>query len=341
MRHCPEVCRRPMEQRRLKRAVAPLLWVVSLALLLGGSGAGAQSDRITIRAERVLAPVSPLLFGQNCGPWVHTTPAYVDASSALGVTLLRAPGGNYGDENDLYPNNVADLAALAKMLHAQVSLPARSWRAGTPEKAADPVRSATVERGYGLRTWEIRKEPDLYKNRNNQRGDPVFDIDWYNAQFRAFYEAMQAVDPSVQVAGPVVTGGWREWMPAFIRANVDIVDVLSWHWYPQGREMTDAQLLATPPQIEDQVKAIRGGWKDPLINPKGSQRPMPSLFLSEYAASWATSARQHLGSETGARWAAEVVGRMANAGVEMASYFALQGVGWHGLIGEINDPRPV
>jgi len=149
MRHCPEVCRRPMEQRRLKRAVAPLLLVVSLALLLGGSGAGAQSDRITIRAERVLAPVSPLLFGQNYGPWVNTTPAYVDAYSALGVTLLRAPGGNYGDENDLYPNNVADLAALAKMLHAQVSLPARSWRAGTPEKAADPVRSATVERGYG------------------------------------------------------------------------------------------------------------------------------------------------------------------------------------------------
>ena len=29
----------------------------------------------------------------------------------------------------------------------------------------------------------------LHKNRNNQRGDPVFDVDLNNVRFRAFYES--------------------------------------------------------------------------------------------------------------------------------------------------------
>jgi hypothetical protein len=87
--------------------------------------------------------------------------------------------------------------------------------------------------GTASDTGKIGNEPDLYQNRNNQRGGPAFDVDWYNAQFRAFHEAMKAGDLNARIAGPVVTGGWQEWMPAFIRADSDIVDVLSWHWYPQ------------------------------------------------------------------------------------------------------------
>jgi phage tail protein X len=213
--------------------------------------------QIVVHADQILAPVNRMLFGQNFGPWMNTTPEYVEMYQDLGVSLLRFPGGNYGDENNLYPNNVDDLAALAQALDAEVSVQTRLWRAGTPEKAAELVRYANVKHNYGFRYWEIGNEPDLYMvNRRHEKGDPVFDVAWYNNQFRAFSQAMKAVDPSILIAGPVVTGGWPEWMPAFIQANGDIVDVLSWHWYAHGNEMNDEAVLATPPQIEDQVQAL-------------------------------------------------------------------------------------
>ena len=199
--------------------------------LLGGAATQLDPARIVVRADRALAPVSPLLFGQNHGPWMNTTAGYVADYRDAGVTLLRFPGGNWGDENDLFPNNVDDLAMLADALDARVSVQARSWREGTPEKAAELVRYSNVEHDYDIRYWEVGNEPDLYVGRRNRSGDPVFDVDWYNARFREFAMAMKSVDPDIQIVGPVVTGGWREWMPAFIAANGDVVDVISWHWY--------------------------------------------------------------------------------------------------------------
>jgi hypothetical protein len=297
--------------------------------------------QIVVQADQTLAPVNPLLFGQNFGPWMHTTETYVAQYQDVGVTLLRFPAGNWGDEHDLYPNNLDDLGALADALKAEVAIQARLWRAGTPEKAAEVVRYCNVEHDYGFRYWEVGNEPDLYLNRFHRSGDPVFDVDWYNARFREFATAMKAVDPDILVAGPAVTGGWREWMPAFLAANGDVVDVISWHWYPHGNELSDAQVLATPVQIEEQVLALRAWWRDPAVNPRGYQRPLPPLFLSEYNVSWASSVSRHLGSQVGALWNAEVVGRMANLGVEMAAHFALQGTTWQGLIGNLEDPRPV
>ena len=324
--------------------------VVLLALAMVGprldveredASAQPEAAHLVVRADEVLAPVSPLLFGQNHGPWMNTTDAYVADYRDAGVTLLRFPAGNWGDENDLFPNNVDDLAMLADALDAEVSVQARSWRKGTPEKAAELVRYSNVENDYGFRYWEVGNEPDLYMDRPHRSGDPVFDVDWYNARFREFAAAMKAVDPDIQIVGPVVTGGWREWVPVFLAANGDVVDVISWHWYPHGDELSDAEALATPAQIEEQVETIRAWWRDPAVNPLGHERPLPPLFLSEYSVSWATSVRRHLGTQVAALWDAEVVGRMANVGVEMAAHFALQGTRWHGMIGMLEDPRPV
>jgi alpha-L-arabinofuranosidase len=200
---------------------------------------------ITVHADRMLATVNPLLFGHNYGPWMNITDPYIALYRDIKVTLLRFPAGNWGDENDLFPNNLDDLATLARALGAEIVVQARLFR-GTPEKAAEVVRYCNVEHDYDFRYWEIGNEPDLYKNRRHRRGDPEFTVEWYNARFREFAKAMKAVDPTIQIAGPVVTGGWRQWMPAFIAANGDIVDVLSWHWYAPGDELSGAAALATP-----------------------------------------------------------------------------------------------
>jgi hypothetical protein len=312
-------------------------------MLVGPTRRQPTSDQIIIYANQVLAPVSPLLFGQNYGPWMHTSPEYVADYQQLGLTLLRYPAGNYGDENDLFPNNLDDLAMLAEALEAEVSVQARLWREGTPEKAAELVRYSNIDHDYGFRYWEVGNEPDLYMglNRNQRKDDPVFDVDWYNQQFRAFAQAMKAEDPDIQIVGPVVTGGWREWLPPFFKTNGDIVDVVSWHWYAHGNELSDAEVLATPPEIEEQVRTIREWWADPETNPLGHERPAPLLFLSEYSSSWASGISRHLGSQVDALWNAEVVGRLANLGVEMGAHFALQGTRWHGMLDGLKQPRPV
>jgi len=319
--------------------------VCLVLVVVGAAAAPAGGARIVVRADETLGSVNPLLFGQNYGPWMDTTDAYITWYQGVGVTLLRFPAGNWGDENDLFPNMMDELARLADLLDAEVSVQVRSWRNGTPDKAAELVRYSNVEKGYGFRYWEVGNEPDLYMRRANRSGDPVFDVDWYNAQFREFATAMKAVDPDIKIVGPVVTGGWREWIPSFLAANGDIVDVISWHWYAHGNEMSDAEALATPYQIEEQVETIRAWWRDPEINPKGYERPVPPLFLSEYSVSWASGIRRHLGTQVGALWDAEVVGRLANVRLEMAAHFSLQGstggTRWHGLVGMLEEPRPV
>jgi hypothetical protein len=320
------------------------LALVTLALATPRPGcvfAQPEPTVITVHADEPLVTVSPLLFGQNYGPWMHTNAPYLALYRDVGVTLLRFPGGNWGDDRGVFSNNLDDLAMLARTLNAQVVVQTRLFRDGTPEKAAELVHYCNVENDYAFQYWEIGNEPDLYERRPSRRNDPEFTVEWYNARFREFATAMKAVDPEIKIIGPVVTGGWREWMPAFIAANGDIVDVLSWHWYAEGDELSDAEALATPPQIEEQVETIHAWWYDPAVNPLGHERPMPPLFLSEYSVSWASSRHRHLGSEVDALWSAEVVGRMANLGVEMAAHFSLQGTQWHGLIGMLEDPRPV
>jgi hypothetical protein len=110
--------------------------------MVGAVVSRANTDRIVIHADQALAPVNPLLFGQNFGPWMNTTEGYMADYQASRVTLLRFPAGNYGDENDLFGNNLDDLAALAKALNAQVAVQARLWRA-RPKKRPNWCATAT------------------------------------------------------------------------------------------------------------------------------------------------------------------------------------------------------
>jgi len=173
----------------------------------------------------------------------------------------------------------------------------------------------------------------------------VFDISWYNTQFRNYTTAMKSIDPTILMVGPAVTGGWENWILAFYQENGDIVDVISWHWYPNGHEMSPEDALSTPVDIEEQVTKIRNWWIDPEINPKGYQRPIPPLLLGEYSITWASGLRIPLATQVGAIWVAETIGHMANIGVEMGAHFSLMGspagTRWHGLVDPLQQIRPV
>jgi hypothetical protein len=303
-----------------------------------------QNDRVMVNIKDELGTVNPLLYGQNYGPWMDTSSEFVSVYQQARITLLRFPAGEWGDENDITTDQLDELEALARELVAEVSVQARLFPDGTPEAAAALVRYANVEKSYGFKYWEIGNEPDLYIERENiSPGSPDYTPEWYSQRFREFYTAMKAVDPSILIAGPVVTVRWEEWMPTFIFLNGDIIDVLSWHTYGHGDELEEEEVLKSVNEIEHQIETIRFWWTDPVTNPKGYQRPMPLLYISEYDVSAASTIYDQLGTQVAALWAAEMLGRAANSGLDMAAHFALQGTHWHGLVDEL-DPekyRPI
>jgi hypothetical protein len=318
------------------------LILILILPLIASTWTDAHQYRIVVNANDELRPVNPLLFGQNYGPWMETSPEFIEAYQRAHITLLRFPAGNWGDENYITRGQLDELAVLAQELNAEVSVQARLYPDGTPEAAARLVQYANIDNHYGFRYWEIGNEPDLYNEREETRPeDPDFTPEWYSERYREFYTAMKAVDPSILIAGPAVTLGWEEWMPTFIYLNGDIIDVLSWHWYGHGDELEASEVLGFAHDIERQVETIRFWWHDPVTNPNGYQRQMPPLYNSEYGVSAASTIYEHLGTQVATLWAAEVVGRLANAGVDMAAHFALQGTHWHGLLDEIDDERPI
>ncbi len=286
-------------------------------------------------------PVSRLSYGSNCGPWGMVPLDVMPQYEASGLTLLRFPGGNWGDQNDLEEYQVDQFIALARKIHAEPLICVRLEK-GTPEKAAALVKYAR-DKGYGVRYWGIGNEPNLYASR-----DPSYDTVRLNREWRQFAQAMEAVDPAIQLVGPATnqfTGdpavdpkdsAGRDWLREFLRANGDMVDVVAVHRYPFPRSQVDGppsvdELLADAPRWDDIVRNLRAAVRET------TGRDLPIAF-TEFNSSWAsqTGAETTTDSFYSALWLGDVLGRLIRQRVDMIVHFALQSsprLGGFGLLG--------
>ena len=104
--------------------------------------------------------------------------------------------------------------------------------------AVSMVRYANIERGYGVKYWEIGNEPHFFVYNGGARAAD------YARDLAVFASAMKGVDPGIKIgaAGPVVTDGvgaldnlngdatpW--WQPVFGQAS-DSIDFIAVHEYP-------------------------------------------------------------------------------------------------------------
>jgi hypothetical protein len=280
-----------------------------------------------VDAAQTLGPVSPYLFGTNYGPWAAVPFDQLDAALHARVTAIRFPGGAYGDRNKLTPLQIDQFAAFLQQMGA-IGTISVNLRGGTPEQAAELVRYANVERGYGIRYWSIGNEPTLYQAQFPTTAYTVAD---YNADFRAFAEAMRAVDPTIQLMGPEVnqfTGNpaanpkdstGADWMTEFLRANGGLVDVVTIHRYPYGKEKaTVSSLRANSREWDDTIPYLRG-----LIHAE-TGRDLP-IAVTEFNSDWAAGVGGEAppASHHNALWLADVLGRLIRHDVLMANQFAL------------------
>ena len=289
-----------------------------------------------------LGPISPYLYGSNYGPFTAVPAGKMEEALQSHVTALRFPGGEWGDQNDLQPYQLDSILNLCKQMGAIPTISVRLL-GGTPAAAVGLVRYANIEMGYKIRYWSIGNEPDLYEGRPNVDYDTLR----FNQEWRSIAIAMKAVDPTILLLGPELSGGYtsnfatnpkdtagRDWMTEFLKANGDMVDIVTYHRYPfpiNGGNATIGELRQDLPDWTRTVRYLRA-----LIQ-ETTGRALP-IAVTEASSD---SSKIVMGvaspdSFYNAIWWADVLGRLTDGNVFMVNQWDFttssgQGDGW-GLI---------
>ena len=314
----------------MRRAVTATLLtaVLSLPALAGG---------LTLRVTEPLGPIAP---GAITG--FNTTAAapvvlHLDEYTAMDIRSLRFPPGNDADDHVLTADTLGAFAQTWRILgEPDVHLVTNFFEG--PEHA---LAVAATLRGLGItpRWWAVGNEPDLYPR---NRMDPSWTAEVYCERFREIRAALEAELGDVRVSGPAVSGSrpsGMDYLREVITRCGDVIDLVTWHVYPTDGTRSDDDALATSRELTLEIAQVRAWLADPTVNPLGHEREV-EIGVTEFGLSWRTQMLRHLEDQVAAVWLAEALGQLATGGVDVGQYFALHGLGGHGLVDRTGWVRP-
>jgi hypothetical protein len=322
-------------------ALVALAWLLVALPPLGGA---AQSPAgLQVSADQALGEISPFVYGSNTGPWAVVPVDLWPQANSAGITWLRFPAGNWGDRNDITERQIDDFIKLCQRMGSLPSISVRLHN-GTPEAAAELVRYANLEMGYDVRYWSIGNEPNLF-------GED-YDTERHAREWRAIAEAMLAVDPTITLLGPEVSQyppdfastpkdvNGRDWMSEFLKANGDLVDIITIHRYPfpQGR---DPATIETLRQNSAEWETIIPNLRALILEITGREIP---VAVTEVNSHWSNAFDGEATPDSfyNAIWWADVLGRLIRQQVAMVAHWALQtptAYGSQGILGNF-EVRP-
>jgi hypothetical protein len=301
-----------------------------------------------------LGSISPYLFGSNYGPWIAVPFDMLAAAYDSHVTAIRFPGGEWGDRNDLKSYQIDQFIDFAGKVGAIPTISVRLME-GTAEKAAELVHYANVEKKYGVVYWSIGNEPTLfaaYLRTFNKAED--YDTEQFNREWREYALAMKEVDPGIKLIGPEIhqfnfdynfnpkDSSGRDWMIEFLKANGDLVDIVSFHRYPFPKSQADINVT-----VEDLRQQTRE-WDKTIPYLRGliadlTGRDLP-IAITEVNTHWnkAIGGEATPDSHYNAIWLAEMLGRAIHQDLFMINHWLITssgGLGGWGLIGR-GELRP-
>jgi hypothetical protein len=306
----------------------------------------ARPNGLYIDPNQDLGPISPYVYGSNYGPWTAIPAGMTQLAFDSHITAIRWPGGRWGDENDIQTYQLDMFIALCTKIGAIPTISVR-FQGGTPEAAAALVQYANIQQGYHITYWSIGNEPD-YELLDGNKIDPVY----FNKQWRAIALAMKAADPSIKLMGPELSQ-WgtdisktpkyppiqtptdqdrQDWMTDFLKANGDLVDIVTVHRYPIYSPSSPTPITAdTLRQNTLEWDAMVTYLRDVIHQITG--RDIPIAFTE--VNSDPTNVLGGMASPDSfynAIWYADVVGRLIEQNVFMINNFALSGTGGLGLL---------
>ena len=307
-------------------------------------------DTLYVDPATSLGTISPLVYGSNYGPWLVLSMDMLPAAYDSGVTILRFPAGSWGDHNDVKTYQIDQFMDFIEKVGATAIFNVRLLD-GTPEQAAEMVRYTNLEKKYNVQYWAIGNEPTLFDGELKNRGK-TYDIERFNKEWRTFAEAMKEVDPTIKLVGaeinqfshdpsPGATTNFgerdEEWFIEFLKANGDLVDIVSFHRYPFPRSR-----ISGPPSI-DELRQDAQQWDKIIIHARElihqyTGRDLP-IAVTEFNSAYDKSVGREAtpDSHYNAIWMADVLGRMIKNGVFMANEWALTAKGGYGGLGIIGQ----
>ncbi len=306
-------------------------------------------NALNIDPNTSLGRISPLVYGSNYGPWIALSVDGLQPAYDSGITVLRFPAGAWGDHNNVQTYQIDQFMNLISRIGATATINVRLLD-GTPEQAAEMVRYVNKERNYNVIYWGIGNEPTLYDGELKNKGES-YNSERFNKEWRAFAEAMKKVDSTIKLIGPEVhqfsydyngaSTNFSEdtalWMQSFLKANGDLVDIVSFHRYPFPRSNTSGAASA------EELRVNAREWDKIIISlkemiRKETGRDIP-IAITEFNSDYSKS----IGGEStpdshyNAIWLGDVLGRMIKNNVFMANHWMLTskgGNGGWGLIGQ-------
>ena len=314
----------------MKRFMFIALFIVILSSACGAAPTPIP-DTLFVDPGTDLGPISPYLFGTNYGPMHAVAPAVMPLVEDGGFTALRFPGGAWTDTVDIKPFQLDQLMLFAEQVGAMPTISVRLLD-GEPEVAAELVRYANIQKQYGITYWSIGNEPNLF----TQLGYADYDytIENLNKDWRAIALAMKEADPTIKLMGPELSqwndsyettpkdSSQRDWMTEFLKANGDLLDVVTVHRYPMhspsNGPVTVQQLRENTRKWVTEVEYLRSLTKEIL----GKELP---IAVTEVNSDPSSAMLQEVSPDSfyNAIWYADILGQMMNIDVFMVNQWVL------------------
>lgn len=288
------------------------------------------TDALFVDPGTSLGPISPYLFGTNYGP-MHAVPLeMMPLVQEAGFTVLRFPGGAWTDAVDMRPFQIDMLMTFAAQVNAIPTISVRLL-GGSPETAAELVRYTNIEKKYGVEYWSIGNEPSIF----TQLGQADYDytVEHLNQDWRAIALAMKEADPSIKLMGPEIhqwnsslettpkDSAGRDWMTEFLKANGDLLDVVSVHRYPlhsPSAPVTMDALRENTGKWIAEIEYLRSVMREVL----GKELP---IAITELNSDPSSAMLQDFSPDSfyNAIWYADVLGQLMTADVFMVNQWVL------------------
>lgn len=327
-------------------------WLV-LLLLLSTGHVFSQDTGLQVDVSQDLGSISPYIFGANAQQSV-ITPDNLPIAKAMGLKILRL-GGGPSDQSDLSKPALDFFILQSRQLGAEPLVTVRLLN-GSPEKAAEMVRYANITKKYNIRYWSIGNEPNFFVAVLKAKSYTTEDL---TKNWRAIAQAMIAVDPNIVLVGPDISqyvvlnadsnpiqylegnGGGdpkddlgKDWMQEFLKANGDLIGVVSIHRYPYpGGKSTNVATI-------DGLRENSREWETIIPNLRKIIRASAGRDIPIAVTEFNSNSNNSMGGEASLDslyngiWTADLLGHFIRQKLSMALYWNIQTKGnGFGLIG--------
>ena len=252
------------------------------------------------------------------------------------------------------PSLIDSYAQFARDLNAQTVMQVNICD-NNPAMWADLLRYTNVEHTYNFKYWELGNELDL---------DTCVTSAQYAQRFAAYATALKAVDPAIQLLGPVPTMPYKTaWYQDLLGQVGSGLDVLTWHWYQLTNWSSDPTTFAyeggsvaalleyrnnvgsvchdgfgcygqdTPLTRLDRMTYRRGiaeAMKQTVIAPYRQTYPQAKTAITEMGSHVSLYESPINSNHIAAIWLGDMLGRWAYNGLDILTYYSLEDGGTSG-----------